>query len=413
MEIRVVLHVHDVVLPDRLSFLPEMNCYDLPENDLEYYKLGHRHRVVLNRLPYYQNGRLAVDRCPEWRDGKFDWERYDAHYEPLFTGQAFAELPRGSVPIECFYLPLHENWPSPMEGNYNGSYWADQAFPESYRQKFIDAVEQSADHFQTKGWMDTRFHVYLNNKVDFKKRGWSRGSSPWLLDEPANFQDYWALRYFALATAEGRSRLGNVQAGSKARLLFRGDISRPQWQRDTLDGLLYYAVISFSSFQEYRSLVLDRKFRDGQEVVVYGSNNPIGTNNGMSVAWCWDAWSQGADGVVPWQTVGRQESWERADELSLFYPVNTVPSSKPVPSIRLKAYCYGQQDVELLTQLSSKANVSRYALGEWIRPQLNLQSTAKTQEGFVEPAAWNDYSAWTPEQIHRYRMAVLSLFQDR
>ncbi|MCU0708065.1 MAG: DUF4091 domain-containing protein [Pirellula sp.] len=413
MDIRVVLHVHDVVLPDRLSFLPEMNCYDLPENDLEYYKLGHRHRVVLNRLPYYQNGRLAVDRCPEWRDGKFDWERYDAHYEPLFTGQAFAELPRGSVPIECFYLPLHENWPSPMEGNYNGSYWADQAFPESYRQKFIDAVEQSADHFQTKGWMDTRFHVYLNNKVDFKKRGWSRGSSPWLLDEPANFQDYWALRYFALATAEGRSRLGNVQAGSKARLLFRGDISRPQWQRDTLDGLLDYAVISFSSFQEYRSLVLDRKFRDGQEVVVYGSNNPIGTNNGMSVAWCWDAWSQGADGVVPWQTVGRQESWERADELSLFYPVNTVPSSKPVPSIRLKAYCYGQQDVELLTQLSSKANVSRYALGEWIRPQLNLQSTAKTQEGFVEPAAWNDYSAWTPEQIHRYRMAVLSLFQDR
>jgi hypothetical protein len=103
--------------------LPEMNCYDLPENDIDYYRLGNRHRVVVNRLPYFQDGRLAANRCPIWRDGQMDWQAYDAHYRDLFSGRAFADLPRGEIPIECFYLPMHENWPSPMEGNYNGDYW--------------------------------------------------------------------------------------------------------------------------------------------------------------------------------------------------------------------------------------------------------------------------------------------------
>ena len=43
----------------------------------------------------------------------------------------------------------------------------------------------------------------MNGKNNYKENGWSRGSSPWLLDEPANFQDYWALRWFAAAFHEG------------------------------------------------------------------------------------------------------------------------------------------------------------------------------------------------------------------
>lgn len=406
-EIEILLRVYDVVLPDRLSFLPEMNCYDLPENDIDYYRLGNRHRVVLNRLPYFQNGRLAVDRCPTWRNGQMDWQAYDAHYSNLFNGRAFADLPRGEVPIECFYLPMHENWPSPMEGNYNGGYWADRSFPQSYRQAFASAVEQCADHFQSKGWHETRFHVYLNNKVDFKQRGWSRGSSPWLLDEPANFQDYWALNYFALASKEGRLRSEQKRPGYAAKVLFRADISRPQWQRDTLDGLSEYYVISFSSFHEYRPLVLERKFRDAQTVVVYGGNNPIGTSNCMAVIWSWDAWCQGADGIVPWQTIGNANSWTKVDELSLFYPHPTDPKRDPIPSIRLKAYCYGQQDVELLTQLAAKSGVNRYAFGDWLRPQWNLNVTLRADGQYNEPAAWNDYSDIDTPRIHQMRVAWL------
>ena len=52
------------------------------------------------------------------------------------------------------------------------------------------ASRQIAEHLQARGWTDTLFHGFLNNKNNFKAAGWSRGSSPWLLDEPANFQDY-------------------------------------------------------------------------------------------------------------------------------------------------------------------------------------------------------------------------------
>ena len=141
--------------------------------------------------------------APRWDGRRLDWTGWDRRFGPLLDGSAFADLPRKGVPVECFYLPLHENWPSPMEGNYNGSYWADQAFPESYRRAFVSASRQIAEHLRARGWNDTLFHGFLNNKNNFKANGWSRGSSPGPLDEPANFQDYRALRYFGQAFHEG------------------------------------------------------------------------------------------------------------------------------------------------------------------------------------------------------------------
>ena len=208
------LQVWDFALPDHLSFLPEMNCYGLPENERDYYRLAHKHRTVLNRVPYNQNGRMQEGCAPRWdKDAlDFDWRAWDPRFAPLLDGTAFADLPRKNVPVECFYLPLHENWPSPMEGNYRGGYWADQVFPESYRRSFVAAARQIAAHAQAKHWTETLFQGFLNNKNIFKARGWSRGSSPWLLDEPANFQDYWVLRYFAVAFHQGINQASGTRA---------------------------------------------------------------------------------------------------------------------------------------------------------------------------------------------------------
>ena len=119
LQLPVSLTVWNFSLPDHLSFLPEMNCYGLPEDELDYYRLAHRHRTVLNRVPYNQNGRMSGRLRPVWdsRQMKLDWTKWDRRFGPLLDGSAFADLPRKSVPVECFYLPLHENWPSPMEGN--------------------------------------------------------------------------------------------------------------------------------------------------------------------------------------------------------------------------------------------------------------------------------------------------------
>ena len=380
LQLPVSLKVWNFSLPDHLSFLPEMNCYGLPEDERDYYRLAHRHRTVLNRLPYNQNGRMQDGCAPLWdrRRMTLDWSNWDRRFGPLLDGSAFADMPRKGVPVECFYLPLHENWPGTMEGNFNGEYWADHAFPDSYRQAFVAATRQIASHLEAKRWNETLFQGFLNNKNNFKANGWSRGSSPWLLDEPASFQDYWALRYFARAFHEGVNQAVGATArpaASLPRLVFRADISRPQWRRDSLDGLLDYHVVG-SAMRNYPRLVFERKRTHGEIILEYGSTNAIEGSNVQPAAWCLDVWSQGADGVIPWQTVGTIDSWKQADELALFYPhpgrdqaggPGTSKSLPPVPSIRLKSYRRGQQDVEYLTLWSQLHTEPRWAAGNQMR----------------------------------------------
>ena len=327
-----------------------------------------------------------------------DWTAWDARFGPLLDGSAFADLPRSGVPIEGFYLPIHENWPTKIEPNYNGSYWADRAFTDVYRRDLVEVSRQSAEHIESKGWRGPIFQFFLNGKNDFKRNGWSRGSSPWLLDEPASFQDFWALRYFGLAFHEGVAKVPG-----RAKLAFRCDISRPQWQRDSLDGLLDYNVVG-GAFRPYRRMVLDRKAAQGQVVVEYGSANAIEASNLQAVAWSLDSWSLGSDGVLPWQTVGNAESWMKADTLSLFYPGRGGSERGPIPSIRLKAFRRGQQDVEYLTLLSQATGQPRWSVGEQARASLSLSGERKGSGlAAVEDAGVIQYERMTPLALWTFR----------
>jgi hypothetical protein len=406
LELDVLCWVWGFTLPDRLSFLPEMNCYGLPENERDYYRLAHKHRTVLNRVPYHHNGTISEGCAPALDDGRLDWQAWDARFAAYLDGTAFADLPRAGVPLECFYLPLHENWPGPMSLYYKDTYWADTAFRPGYRELFVDVAAQFARHFADKGWNDTLFHFYLNNKVDYKRNGWSRATSPWLLDEPANYQDFWALRYFGEAFHQGvRRELGTTDAGPK--LVFRADISRPQWQRDTLDHLLDYNVVNGHYFREYRRLVLQRKRRHGQIVVDYGATNRIGQSNMQPVGWCLDSWTLGSDGVVPWQTIGNEASWTKADQLALFYPGGPAGLAGPVPSIRLKAYRRGQQDVEYLTMLTEALGKPRWAVGRAVRDTLKLASRHETTDHRgPDDAGRILYSELNPEDAWALRIRV-------
>ena len=395
------LTVWDFTLPDYLSFLPEMNCYGLPANERDYYRLAHRHRTFLNRLPYHQNGSVAEGCAPRWDGKQLDWEAWDKRFGPLLDGTAFADLPRCGVPIDGFYLPWHENWPSPMEGNYNGDYWADRAFPERYRRTLVEVARQIAEHINRRGWRDTLFQGFLNNKNNYKERGWSRGSSPWLLDEPANFQDYWALRWFGQAFHEGVDPVRG-----KASVLYRCDISRPQWQRDFLDDVLDYNVVG-GAMRRYRQMVLDRKESTGQVVIEYGSANAIDQSNVQPAAWCIDAWSLGADGVLPWQTIGTDESWRQADTLALFYPGNPAGYDEPIASLRLKAFRRGQQDVEYLTLFSQLKQTPRWQMGQEVRRWLGLAGERRaTDVAAAEDAGVIHYADLRPQDLWALRMAV-------
>lgn len=406
LTLAVALRVWDFTLPDALSFLPEMNCYGLPPNERAFYRLAHRHRTVLNRVPYSHNGKVADGCAPVWDGRRFDWSAWDTRFGPLLDGSAFADLPRKAVPIECFYLPLFENWPTPIEPNYNGSYWADHAFTPSYRAAFVEASRRFADHMNKAGWDETLFHCFFNGKNDFKRGGWSRATSPWLLDEPGSFQDFWALRWFGAAFHEGVRRA----PPGRAKLVYRCDISRPEWQRDSLDGLLDYNVVG-GAFRRYRRIVLDRKRAEGQIVVEYGSANAVEESNMQAVGWSLDAWSLGTDGVLPWQTVGRGDSWQTADTLSLFYPGRLSPD--PVPSVRLKAYRRGQQDVEYLTLLSLTTGEPRWAVAGRVREALGLQGErGASGADAVEDAGVIRYKSLRPQDAWALRVRIGQALSD-
>lgn len=400
LDLPIELTVWDFTLPDRLSFLPEMNGYGLPADERGYYRVGHLHRTVVNIVPYSQRGEVTPGWGPTLNGRTLDWTAFDRRFGPYLDGSAFADLPRAGVPLECFYLPVHENWPAPMEGNYNGDYWADRAFPPTYRAATVEAARAISAHVDARKWTHTRFQFFLNNKNNFKARGWSRGSSPWLLDEPAHFQDFWALRYYGQAIHEGIA-----QASPAARLLYRADISRPMWQRDSLDGLLDYNVVS-SAMRPYHRLVSDRQRRTGELMLEYGGSNAVEASNLQPAAWCVDAWAMGCDGVVPWLTIGTAGAWATGEETCLLYPPRRG-EKEPTPSIRLKSYLRGQQDVEYLTLWSQLKGEPRWAAGAAVRRDLRL-SGRREGTGFVggEDAGRVSYAGLRPADLWQLRLRL-------
>ena len=219
LELKVKLRVRDFTLPDFLSFIPEMNCYGLPANEGDYYRLAHRHRTVLNRVPYSQSGNVHDGCVPPGTARNSTGPPTIAVLARTSTAPPSPTC-RARRAAGGFYLPLHENWPTPMNGNYNEDYWADRAFPERYRETFVKAppVRRAP---RGKGLARHALPLLLQRQARLQEERLVAGSSPWLLDEPASFQDYWALRYSG-------PPFTRASVGQQARLLFRADISRPQ-----------------------------------------------------------------------------------------------------------------------------------------------------------------------------------------
>ena len=404
LSLDLTLTVWDFALPNELGFLPEMNCYGLPSNEIEYYRLAQLHRTYINRVPYSHRGTVSTDCAPVWNETSktFDWSAWDKRYASLFDGSAFADLPRGAVPVEAFYLPLFENFPANIFKHYNGNDWADEAFSPEYENDFKAGSRGFAEHIVAQKWNKTCFHFFLNNKMDYKRNGWSRASSPWLLDEPASYKDFVALRYFGQLFQQATRDIQHP-------IRYRCDISRPQWQRDSLDGIMGVNVVG-GAFMSYSQMVLDRKERFGEVVYVYGSTCAPEEGALQPVAWSWDIWTRGGDGLVPWQTVGTEESWTTSDPLSLFYPKQSE-NGPVIASHRLKAYRRGQQDVEYLIQLTKKTNQPRWNVSQAVRAKLNLDS--KNKVAYSEDAGTLHFQNCSLEDFWRLRKQIGSYVQGQ
>ncbi len=424
-------------LPATLSFQVALNSYGRVHGqygiadgtseaaiatERAYHRLAHRYRCTWQPLGYGHSGTQDWAAGPALgADGRLDWTDYDRRWGALFDGSAFAGLPRAGVPLAYAYLPFAEHWPTPMTAyGYQPTVttWPDlliehamkappieQAFPADYQARFMATVRLFARHVADKGWGRTEFQGYLNDKYDYRnpKQG-GRGVSWWLLDEPAHRDDWLALGWYGRLFAQGKAGVDG------ARFTWRADVSRPQWQRDWLDGSMELAVFG-NEFYHYHRRMSDWLAANHARCWTYGTANDPGQPNLQTVAWCLRAWLAGADGVVPWNAIGTDRSYDEADPTGLLVPGRRVGVDGPVVSLRVLAFLAGQQECERLAALASARGWTREQMSAAAAPLLNLEARAVT--AYAEDAGALRFEQVRAGQIDALRRAVAAELESK
>jgi hypothetical protein len=370
----VRLNVLDILIPQRLAFVPELNMYSGPyragtEKFFSAHRLAHAHRAVINRVPYSQNGKVHDDMIPEVSfvdDGKvgIDWTDYDRRLGPLFSGTAFKSGYRKGIPVERFYLPFFENWPLRLADYYQYKSVQnktqddiaehalkappiEEAMKPEYKKRFVSVLKEFDRHFEKREWAHTEFQVYLNNKWR-----WKGASSWWNLDEPYSYDDWMAIKYFGSIFKSGINN-GN------ANIVFRADISRPEWMGDMLYGILDSMYVQDRAFFRNPERVRRISREGGIRVAVYGSLNNIDETNYKSLFWCMKSFVEGAGGVLPWQTLAGPEAFYKADRNAIIVRAGGEEDIDWVVSLRLKTLRRCQENVELMNLLMKKYGYRR------------------------------------------------------
>ncbi|MFH1860878.1 MAG: hypothetical protein ABH870_07720 [bacterium] len=504
VKIGINLTVWDFCLPDMPSFVNELNAYGgihkgmgierksqkYKKIELSYHQLAHKHRSTLNVLPYGQKGEIcSPDYVPligkvgsrqetgdrSQKAGKriiadnfqppidIDWTDWDERFGLYLDGSAFTEDygyygPGTGTPVTHFYLPFNENWPGRMDDGYRvkiqeKAYPAcvhehagrapaiEKAFSKDYKELFIDMASEYAMHFRERGWDRTRFQFYLNNKYYAKENG--KGTSWWLLDEPAHRDDFLALAFFGKLFWEGvkieqerqrdsRQERENTEAQrhkevgatpcgcplgvspvnnierykwvktnqGDAEFDFRVDISRPQYQREMLDGLASLEDAS-SAFFTKNHLCMERTKKLGQKYWFYGGGPQIEESSSSLMGLYYQIYLLGADGALPYYTsFCRPNCWYKGEYLAIIYP----GLSGPVAGLRLKIERRAVQDIEYMALLAAKEGWSRDRVNRVVLKRMQLKGEISSKD--ADDPGKITCSHLKPDDFNRLRIAI-------
>ncbi len=419
--IPVRLEVFDFTLPDRLRFWPELNAYRIPKNAHAYWRLAHEHRCVANYWRWQPRLRGSG------KDMQVLWDRYDRDVGPLLSGEAFAGCKRPGQPVEVMYLPFEDSWPTPLTKqtyDYQG-YWPKRgddkkwivehylkapyigdALSEGYKAAFLAVQRQFIEHFQAKGWTRTEMQCFYGGKnthrIQYGSNMW------WTTDEPYHWDDWLALQFFCRLWTQGR---GDADPRIWAA---RADISRPQWQGNTLDGIVdavYYGAGAFTSppmLRRCRTLARQAPL----DLRTYGSANRDTESNTGSVVWCLNAWLNGARAVLPWQTLGSARALDEGDRGAFGGNALIVPGERfgvpVVADLRLKALRDGQQLVEYLMELGERRRLTRAQLRQMVLQAVRVQAGVRAGAALdnADALQFGTLKAW---QIAGLRRALARL----
>ena len=229
----------------------------------------------------------------------------------------------------------------------------------------------------------------MNNKYSF-------GATWWLFDEPYDRDDWLALAYFGKMFKEGIKDIKGVN------FVMRADVSRPQWQRDWLDGIYNLMVVSGEFFNKNK-LCMIMKEKMPATFWHYGACNEVKLSNLNNEAWAIKVYIYGGDGLLPWNSIGTEGSITKPDQTGILVPGRKFKETV-VGSLRLKALRRGQQDVEYLIHLAKKKGYDREQIRDLVLKELNLSSTIKQK--FIDEAAQVEFTNLSAEKFGKLREKI-------
>jgi hypothetical protein len=331
----------------------------------QFFRMAHEHRCLLHYLPYEHSGSVPPVFIPEL-EGKGkemhvkDWSRFDEHFAPYLDGSAFEDTKRGAIPVPYMYLPFNFHWPADYV----------KFGMKGYQTEFKAIMEEFHQHFTEKGWLRTKFELFLNHKKRYKLFPYDGDETRFIWDEKIN-DIFYDLSQEVL------------EKGGGAQFVFRTDAS---WAyglhfEKYAEQIKLWVVNEqiFSWFPE--SLEVLRAA--GDEVWTYGSDPRISQTLLGTVITPLTAVARGVDGVVFWENTLWGDNWpitpESEGATALFYPGDQLFGILgPIPSIRLKTLRGAMQVVECMEQwVRTRPEDGRKKMGEVIGNAIG-----------IEPGAW-------------------------
>lgn len=418
VEVPVQLTVWDFTLPNELGFVCEMNGYGYPESTswegaLNLHRLAHRNRLNVNIVPYSHSGNWTVaqmglettGRGKEMRVSSFS--NFDRHFGPLLSGKAFVDNPRSGVPVPAFYLPLYENWPCKLSDGFTFDQTAQHAdiredFTQEYKDGFVAVCRNIAEHLDRKGYHQTSFQFFLNNKYQYAPE-----TTFWLLDEPMFRDDYLVVQFFGDLAREGFKNCGSVIMD------YRIDCSRVQEARgmmNCVDTMVFsqsnirnFPAVARDFMHSYKPKVAGGK-REGWE---YGGAGSVESQPISARGWAIDAWLGGRDGILPWLAYGKNDAWDSVEKArnAVFYPASARwDYDGCYGSLRMKSFRDGQQDVERMGLLTAKLGATRTELAQAIRGSVTLEGEITL--AYAEDAGTISYRQLTPDKLAQLKRTI-------
>ncbi len=331
----------------------------------EVFRMVHQHGAVLNPLPYKsQRGTPRKRMAPKLvridsKGAVLDWSEFDARFGDYLSGRAFSD----GHPLSHFYLPFNPEWPAQFV-----LYQKDR---KQYEQIWQAVALEFIRHFQQKGWTQTMFQVYCNQKPGPKN------NIPWNLDEPKGVDDYRALRYYCDLTH-------HVFEGSEpVQVRFRVDIShfyceehrgsrRKDFRVNGGDTILAPVDIWVISHHSLKNRFAVGKAQElvakGKWVYEYGNTPTIPAPGWQNKQPIFRVWQYGFQGFLAWRTFEYGTSVGTGKNF-LLYAVRLPEAPGIYPSLRFKLLKRALDETRVFDLAIQKKILQRKEIVSMLRKQ--------------------------------------------